>query len=386
MTENFDRLPFTPEEYLGRRDALRSLMRERGIDVIVVTATANTYYLTGFGCLAQGASALVMRSDGRAVWVMRRAELSNIRILADQLWANEGLGVSDGEDFSKVLDGAIIDLAGTNAVIAVDFAATIPSLRSFIGPRIDRPKLVDGSGLVEYLRRIKSPAELALMREAGAITAKSCQEGFEALEEGMTDTELAAIVLQRLLLNGSGRFAQMPNIRAGRRTARMRAPWCGAPIRRGDVVLLEPSASVSQYHTPMLRNYAIGRPDDMTMRMFDACRASLDEGFARVRPGMTSHEAARIFETVLEKAGFAENMVTRPAYGIGAAFPPGWGEDTIAVIRAGSEQVLEEGMCLHVVPCLFMDGVGSVGAGMPAVLTATGFQSLSGDEAILKIK
>ena len=120
--------------------------------------------------------------------------------------------------------------------------------------------------------------------------------------------------------------------------------------------------------------------------MFDVCRVALDEGYARIRPGMTSHEAARVFETAIERAGYGRFMVTRPAYSIGASFPPGWGEDNVMSIRAGNEQVLEDGMCFHVVPCLYKDGIGCVAASMPSVLTAGGFESLSGDEAALGIR
>ncbi len=387
MTENLDALAFAPEEYLARRDALLARMAERGIDAVVLTSTENTYYLTGFGSVAFGATALVLKSDGQAVWVMRRTELSNIRALADQLWATEGRGVVDGHDFTEVLDQAIEDIGvGAKATIAVEFSATIPALRGFIGPKDGARKVVDASGLVEHLRRIKSPAEIALMRQAGAIAAQSCRDGFEALREGMTDNELAAVITGSLLCNGSGRVAQMPNVRLGRRTARAHVTWCGATVRRGELVNVEPAASVQNYHVPVYRVASIGKPDDRLLRMFDACRSSLDEGYARVRPGMTSHEAARIFETVIEKAGFGDNMVTRPAYSIGAAFPPGWGEDNVAAIRAGSEQVLEEGMCFHVVPCLFMDGVGAVAASMPSLLTSAGFESLSGDEVVFRIK
>jgi Xaa-Pro dipeptidase len=120
--------------------------------------------------------------------------------------------------------------------------------------------------------------------------------------------------------------------------------------------------------------------------MFDVCRAALDEGYARVRPGMTSHDAARIFESFIEKAGFSEHMVTRPAYSIGAAFPPGWGEDNVVAIRTGHEAMLEEGMCFHVVPCLYKDGVGCVAASMPSVLTSKGFEALADDQVVLRTK
>jgi Xaa-Pro dipeptidase len=386
MTENFDRLAFLPEEYLARRDALRAMMAERGIDIVVLTSTENTYYLTGFGSLAYGATALVMRADGKAIWVMRRTELSNIRALADQLWVNEGLGVADGQDFATILDGAIADLGGANAVVAVEFAATLPSLRGFLGPAASTRKVADASGLVEHLRRIKSPAEIALLRRAGSIAAQSCRDGFEALVEGMTDTALAAVVTDSLLRNGSGRVAQMPNVCAGPRTARAHVTWCGAPIRRGDVINIEPAASVHDYHTPVYRIYSLGEPQDIVRRMFDICRAALDEGYAWVRPGMTSHEAARIFESVIEKAGFGEYMVTRPAYSIGASFPPGWGEDNVMAIRSGNEQLLKENMCFHVCACLYMDGVGCVPASMPSVLTRHGFESLSGDQVVLRVK
>ncbi|WP_293795886.1 Xaa-Pro peptidase family protein [uncultured Bosea sp.] len=387
MTETFDRLAFAPEEYLARRDALRALMAERGMAAVVLTTTENTYYLTGFGSLAYGATALVMRADGKAAWVMRRTELSNIRALKDQLWANEGLGVTDGQVHAEVLEGAIADLVGPNAVIGVEFSAVQPILRSFLGPLGGGSrKVVDATGLVEHLRRIKSPAEIALLKRAGAIVAQSCRDGFAALHEGMTDSALAAVVTDSLLRNGSDRVAQMPNVCAGPRTARAHVTWCGAPIRRGEVINVEPAASVFDYHTPLYRIYSLGPPQDIVRRMFDTCREALDEGYARVRPGMTSHEAARIFESVIEKAGFAENMVTRPAYSIGAAFPPGWGEDSVMAIRRNSEQVLEEGMCFHVVPCLYMDGVGCVPASLPSVLTASGFEPLADGEVTLDIK
>ena len=95
---------------------------------------------------------------------------------------------------------------------------------------------------------------------------------------------------------------------------------------------------------------------------------------------LTAHAAARCFETVIEKAGYAEFMVTRPAYSIGCAFPPGWGEDDVAAIRRNSDQLLEAGMCFHVVPCLYRPGLGCVAASMPSVLTEAGFQPLCDDE------
>lgn len=384
MLADFDRLPFQPGEYLARRDALRELMADRGIDACVLNSTENMYYLTGFGSLAYGATSLIIRADGQAIWVMRLTELSNIRALRGQIWADDGIGVMDGQDYATVLDSTIADFVPGKAVIAVEYGNVQAALRGFVRPSDDAA--LNASGLVEHLRRIKSPAEIELMRKAGRIAAQSCRDGFEALHEGMTDSELAAVVTKSLLANGSHRMAQMPNVCAGPRTARAHVTWCGAPISRGELVNIEPAASVYDYHTPVFRFYSIGEPSDRVRLMFDVCKEALDEGFARVRPGMTSHDAARIFESVIERRGFGEWMVTRPAYSIGASFPPGWGEDNVMAIRRNHDAVLEEGMCFHVCPCLYQDGIGCVGASMPSVLTAGGLESLSGDEAAFGVK
>ncbi|MGQ3213125.1 M24 family metallopeptidase [Shinella sp.] len=384
MSTDYDRLPFQPEEYLARRDALRTLMTERGIDACVLNSTENMYYLTGFGSLAHGATSLIVRADGKAVWVMRLTELSNIRALKGKIWADDGIGVPDGQDYATVLARTIAEFVPGKPVIAAEYGTVQMAIAGFLRPKDDA--VLNASGLVEHLRRIKSPAEIDLLRKAGHIAAQSCLDGFAALQEGMTDTQLAMVVSDSMMANGSHRPAKMPNVCAGPRTARAHVTWCGAPISRGELVNIEPAASVFDYHTPIFRFYSIGQPAARVLQLFDVCKEALDEGFARVRPGMTAHEAARIFEGVIERRGFAEWMVTRPAYSIGGSFAPGWGEDNVMALRRDHDALLEEGMCFHVTPCLYEDGVGCVGASMPAVLTANGFESLSGDDVVFGVK
>lgn len=372
-------LPFDRGEFEARRQALLAAMRARGLDGVVLNSSENIFYLTGFGSLAYGTTALVVGADGTGVWVIRRTELSNIAALNAELWAKDGIGVADGKDFGAALRRTVADCCPGARRIGLELGTIKTSLASFVGIT-EAAGWVNVSGLVESLRRVKSPAEIALLHKAGRIVARACADGFLALRPGMTDTLLAAVVTESLVRNGSDRIAQMPNVCAGPRTARAHVTWCGEEIRPNEIVNIEPAASVRDYHTPVYRMYSLGEPPAEAKKMFDVCRAALDAGYAQVRPGMTAHAAARCFETVIEKAGYAEFMVTRPAYSIGCAFPPGWGEDDVAAIRRNSDQLLEAGMCFHVVPCLYRPGLGCVAASMPSVLTEAGFQPLCDDE------
>ena len=378
-------LPFDAAEFSRRHAGLLSGMQARGLDAVILNSTENIFYLTGFGSLAYGTTALVVGADGAGVWVIRRTELSNIAALNPELWAKDGVGVADGEDFGAVLRRTLADRWPAARRIGIELGSIKASLASFVGISAGA-EWVNATGLVEALRQVKSEAEIALLEKAGHIVAAACHDGFQALRPGITDTQLAAVVTESLIRNGSDRIAQMPNVCAGPRTARAHVTWCGDTIMPGEVVNIEPAACVRDYHTPVYRMYSLGAPSGEAERMFAVCREALDAGYATVRPGMTSHDAARVFETVIEQAGLAEFMVTRPAYSIGCAFPPGWGEDDVAAIRRGSDQVLRAGMCFHVVPCLYKPGLGCIAASMPSVLTEAGFRPLCDDQVVWGVR
>ncbi len=379
-----DLLAFQPEEYAGRVVAARAAMAARGIDVMVVGSAENLFYLTGFGSLAWGRTVLVLPLEGEAAWVMRLTELSNVRALRAVLWPTRAVGVADTESFGAVLAGVIAELAGDGARIGVEAAGAPASLRGFLA--IAGENIVDASGLVEKLRRVKSPAEIALLRRAGRIVARATDDAFAALREGMLDSELAAVLTAALIRHGSDRVAQMPNVAAGPRTARAHITWGRLPVARGELITVEPAACVENYHAPIYKIMSVGAPAPEAARMFDACRRAFDAGWAAVRPGMPSRVAAAFYEDSLRGSGYGDLMVTRPAYSIGIAFPPGWGEDNVGGIRADDDQLLEAGMCFHICPCLYKDGLGCVAASMPAVLTEDGFVSLSGGEVALMVK
>jgi Xaa-Pro dipeptidase len=224
------------------------------------------------------------------------------------------------------------------------------------------------------------------MHRAGKIVQQATTDAFEALHEGMMDSALASVVTQSLILHGSDRVAQMPNAASGARTARAHITWGHLPIGRSELITVEPAACVANYHAPIYKIMSMGPPVPEAARMFDVCKDAFEAGWHTVRPGMTSNEAAALYENIIRRAGFGNRMVTRPAYSIGIAFPPGWGEDNVMSIRAGDESVLEAGMCFHICPCLYQDGIGCVAASMPAVLTDAGFVSLSGGKVELMVK
>lgn len=374
-------LPFERAEFVARASSVRAAMRERGLDALLVVAPHNYYYLTGYQSgLSHSLTVLVFPLEGKPSWVIRKTELSNLRLMPAEGGAVDAHGVADHEDFVEKLAGVLNDKGLGRATIGIDRNAMFFTIGHDIALRKTMPhaSFGDGTSVVEFVRRRKSPAELAYLRRAGALSAHALKSGFGELREGTTDTQLAVNIMSAAFLAGSERMGMLPFVASGPRTAMAHASWTGRPIARGEVINAEVAAAVARYHVPLFRVASIGSPSTEITKMHDASQAALEAGLSKIRAGITSGEADAILRRTVDKAGMGDLFVVRGAYSIGIGFSPSWGEgNTLAAIKPGSSDPLLPGMTFHVVPALYKEGVGCVCCSMPVIITDTGVEPLA---------
>jgi Xaa-Pro dipeptidase len=382
-------LPFTAAELAGRVARTRDLMRERGLEALLVFAPHNYYYLTGFQSgLSHSLTTLVLPLHGKTAWIVRKTELSNVRALPGDDGPVDAHGVADDEDYIEVLARVLASMRLDRGHLGIDMNALYFNVAHERKLRASLPgaHLEDGSLLVEKIRMQKSETELAYLRRAGALSALALKAGFAALVEGMTDTDLAVTLMSTAFKAGSERMGMLPFVASGPRTAQAHATWIGRPIGRNEVINAELAAAVERYHVPVFRVASIGPPPAEIARMHDASQAALHAGLERIRAGMTSGEADATMRRPIERAGYGDQFVVRGAYSIGIGFAPSWGEgNTLAAIKPGSADILLPGMTFHLVPALYQDGVGCVCCSMPVAITETGVEALAPIEAKLFI-
>lgn len=383
------KLPFGRDEFDARLAQVRSRMRERGLDAMLVVAPHNYYYLTGYQSgLSHSLTVLVLTVEGRMHWVIRHTELSNLRLLPTGDGPVDAVGVRDHEDFVEKLAELLRNQGLGGAAIGIDRNAMFFTIGHDLALRQQLPQatLADATGIVEYARRCKSPAELDYLRHAGALSAKALRTGFETMKEGMTDTQLAVNIMTAAFLAGSERMGMLPFVAAGARTAMAHATWTGQPIARGEVINAEVAAAVQRYHVPLFRVASIGAPSAEIQRMHAASQAALEAGLSTIQAGMRSGDADAVLRQSIAKAGLGDLFAVRGAYSIGIGFAPSWGEgNTLAAIKPGSDDPLLPGMTFHIVPALYRDGVGCVCCSMPVIITETGVEPLAPIEAKLFI-
>ena len=275
-------------------------MQQRGIDTLLLHSPANIYYLSGHYTLnLWDYQCLIVPSEGSPVMLIWHFE--------------EGRFAATAVDTQPELFGGGADpIAETRAVlerrgwlgrtigVEKDSGYLTPALCERLCEALEPAKTVNGSGLADRVRIVKSPAELGYIRRAGRVTDAAMRAGFSAIEEGVSDNEVAAAIVAELVRSGTQNFAIYPMVAAGARSGMPHNSHDGVPIERGKPVFLEFSPSIRWYQAPLMRAAIVGEPDARMRRLADVGAAALDAMCAQMRPGVPASTVAEAGRAVVD--------------------------------------------------------------------------------------
>ncbi len=368
-------LPFALSEYQARLAKVRRAMDQRSLDLLLVTGPENICYLTGYATTGYHVfQALLVPLTGRPSFVVRRLELGNVE---HGSCVEQAVPVDDGADPIAITASAVRDL-GARSVGYEDqgfflTAAAVEGLRAALAPA----RLAPASGLVESARRIKSPAEIALIEAACGIAEAGLETGIAAVTPGRSENRVVAALYGGLLEAGSEYTGSPPFVAAGRRSAIRHATFAMAEIGATDNLWFEVPASRHRYHAGIGRTVAVGPEPERLRRLSDLVLSAIEAMIQAIRPGVTSGEVDAAGRSLVAQAGLGELWPHRGGYSLGVSFPPGLGEGHIMDIKPGDPRPLEAGMVFHLVPILFAPDLGAVGCTETVAVTPGGHETFA---------
>lgn len=107
---------------------------------------------------------------------------------------------------------------------------------------------------IEQLRGTKSPAELALIRRAASITASAEAAAMQALQPGMNEYELQAIIEYTFRRSGAERPSFASIVGSGPNATALHYNANDRKIDRGDIVVMDVGASYQGYAADVTRS------------------------------------------------------------------------------------------------------------------------------------
>ncbi len=200
----------------------------------------------------------------------------------------------------------------------------------------------------------KSPAEIALMRRAGAIVDEIHQLVREAAVPGASTAELNAIAERCILRHGARSnfkgYHGFPSVICISLDSEVVHGIPGdREIREGMLVSVDAGAIWDGWHADGARSFLVGEGSSEAQRLVAVTREALDAGIAAARPGATIEEISGAVEDVALRAGYG---IVRPyvGHGIGRAM-----HEAPQVPNYRTERkslTLAEGHCLAIEPML----------------------------------
>lgn len=309
-------------EYARRR---RELMRLAGADAAILLGAApprlrngdaawpyrqdsDFLYLTGFDEPEAVLALLPGRRAGQAVLFCRERDTERERWDGDWLGPEDAVGVLGLDDafpiadIDDILPGMLEDRTrlychfGREAAFDAHLMAWLRRLRSTQGRARAPQEMMALGHLLHELRLFKSPAELAQLRHAAAIGMDGHRAAWAALQPGVPEYAVEAAFLHAV--RGTGAVPSYPPIVAGGRNACvLHYARNSAPLREGDLLLLDAGAEWAGYASDITRTVPVGGRFSAAQReLYEVVLAAQRAALAEIRPGRdweAFHLAAR---------------------------------------------------------------------------------------------
>ena len=292
-----------------RAERLTELFAEAGIDVLLVTDLVNVRYLTGYS----GSNGLAL------IGPQLRMFISDFRY---QEQAAEEVDDSFARRIAPAPQG-LLDLVGEAlpaGELRLGFEADHVSvnqhqcLRAQLRDDVD---LVSTSRLVETLRAVKEPDEVARIKAASALADAAFERLLREPIVGRTERQLALALENDMRQRGAERVSFETIVAAGAHGALPHAQPRDVEIREGDLVVFDWGTELDGYCSDCTRTIAAGDPGTDARDVYELVLESQLAGLQAVRSGRGGKDVDGVAREMIAASGYAEHFGHGLGHGVG---------------------------------------------------------------------
>ncbi|WP_163859592.1 M24 family metallopeptidase [Paenibacillus elgii] len=382
-------------EYAQRIGRLQQKLQAHQLDGMMITQNVDLYYLTG----SMQTGYLLVPAEGEPRFYVRRSVAraqEESAAAVEPLGSFRGFGAQLAQTFPQFASGSAVTLAAEFDVLPVQQWQRLQSVLPHVVWK-------DGSMLIRETRMIKSPREIACIREAARIIDGALENALAGLKPGMTELELMSAVEHYIRLHGHIGVMRLRGynqevltgvIGAGEAVARptyFDGPAGGQglgpavpqsasrrPIERNEPILIDIGCCIDGYVIDQTRTAVIGDLPDDLRQAYDVSEAIIRSVESMLKPGTLCEQLYLHSLVMAQEAGlgdhymgFGDDQVKFLGHGIGLEV------DELPVLAKGFRYPLEPGMVIAIEPKFTFPGRGVVGIENSYAVTDTGFEKLT---------
>ena len=336
----------TQEVYLSRIQEVQSALRELGFGAQLVGSMANLCYLTGVLPMAlERLTLLILPAQGEPHLIVPRLSLPEFFPLEGLI---PFLVWEDGQDPLEIVHSELKRFPG-NLILALDRGVqgrVVLELARALSPHL----IQVSEEALSLLRQRKDPEEVELLKKAGEIADRALAQAVEALKPGMSELEVASIIVNSIMKEGAEADPPLPIVASG--------PNCAIPhhhtgprkIERGDSVVIDFGCLYRNYHSDMTRTIFVGDPDPEFLKVYEVVKEAQARALKAVRPEIPLGKLDEISREHITQAGYGPYFTHRLGHGLGLEI------HEEPYLYSGNPAPAAPGMCFSVEPGIYLPG------------------------------
>ncbi len=354
-------LPFAAAEYDARLAGLRAILAAEGLDAAVLTSMHAIAYYSGFLYCSFGrpyalvvtptASTLVAANiDGGQPHRRAHAEaLTYTDWARDNLWR------------------AVLSLTGPNRRLGIEGDHLTLQSRDTLAAFLAPAAVTDIAPAAMRQRMLKSPAEIALIREGARIADLGGAAIRAAIRPGAREIDIAQAGRDAMETEIARAFPDCELrdtwvwFQSGLNTDGAHNPVTTRALAPGDILSLNAFPMISGYYTALERTLFLGDPDPASLALWQANVATHELGLALLKPGARCSDVTAALNAFLAE----RDLLKYRSFGYGHSFgilSHYYGREAGLELREDIDTILEPGMVVSMEPMLTVP-LGTPGAG-----------------------
>ncbi len=319
---------FSATEYATRTDRAARALGDAGLDALLIFAPESMYWLTGYDTFGFAMfQAMVLDADGRIDLLTRLPDLrqaQNTSVIPHDrihIWP-EHQGANPSRDLSDLL--AALNLTGKR----IGWETQTAGLTHANGLAVSAacPGLVEASDLIPPLRRVKSEAEITMIRRAAEMTDAALDAAIVLTGPDAFEGDIHAAMQSAILSMGGEPAGNETVIGSGPNALLCRSFAGRRHLEARDQLTLEWSGSAGRYHAAAMRTIVVGEVSDQQRAMHAACEEAIEACEAAIQPGAPMADVYSAHAEVFDRRGLSHARLQACGYGMGIAYNPIWVE------------------------------------------------------------
>ena len=277
-------------------DKIRQKLAANDLDAVIIENEKNQRYASGFP-FTDG-SVIVARGGAWLITDSRYIEAAGLHA--------EGVTVLM-YDRSKPLKEFISDIISSSGVKRLGIEENTLSYGRYLKLREQLScELVPAQSIFTELRSSKSEEEIGYMKEAQAVSEAALDEVLGIIKPGMTESEIAAELVYRMLRHGSEGNSFDPIVVTGAKTSMPHGVPGDNIVKDGDFLTMDFGCIRHGYCSDMTRTVAVGHASDEMRKIYSIVLEAQLTGISVSRAGIPGCEIDAAARKVISDAGYGE--------------------------------------------------------------------------------